>query len=93
MPIPLKAEPKEMPSGKNQLTERSVGNPGNFVSAKNVPEKETILKIGIAKVGRNAEGNRRVLIKLRFINCPALRIVVECMSDVFRCVIEFVFTS
>ena len=64
------------PSGMNQLTDRSVGNPGSFVNAKNVPEKETILKIGIAKVGMNADGSRRVLIKLRFINCPALRIVV-----------------
>ena len=52
-----------------------------------------MLKIGIAKVGRNAEGSRRVLIRLRLINWPALRIVVECMSEVFRCVIEFVFTS
>ena len=64
------------PSGMNQLTDRSVGNPGSFVNAKNVPENETILKIGIAKVGMNADGSRRVLIKLRFINCPALRIVV-----------------
>lgn len=68
----------------NQFTDLSVGNPGSFVSAKNVPEKETILNIGIAKVGKKAEGSRRVLIKPRFTNCHELRIVVECISLVIR---------
>ena len=66
----------------NQLTDRSVGNPGNFVSAKKVPEKEIMLKIGMASVGKNADGSRRVLINPRLTSCHELRIVVECISRV-----------
>ena len=66
----------------NQLTERSVGKPGNFVSAKKVPEKEIMLKIGMASVGKNADGSRRVLINPRLTSCHELRIVVECISRV-----------
>ena len=66
----------------NQLTERSVGKPGSFVSAKKVPEKESMLKIGIASVGINADGSRRVLINPRLTSCHELRIVVECISRV-----------
>ncbi len=53
-----------------------------------MPENEIILKIGIASVGKNADGRRRVLIRLRFTSCHELRIVVECMS----CVDEVVDT-
>ncbi|MEY3414319.1 MAG: hypothetical protein RJA79_1194 [Actinomycetota bacterium] len=66
----------------NQLTERSVGKPGSFVSAKKVPEKESMLKIGMASVGINADGSRRVLINPRLTSCHELRIVVECISCV-----------
>ena len=66
----------------NQLTERSVGKPGSFVSAKKVPEKESMLKIGMASVGINADGSRRVLINQRLTSCHELRIVVECISCV-----------
>ena len=66
----------------NQLTERSVGKPGSFVSAKKVPEKESMLKIGMASVGINADGSRRVLINPRLTSCHELRIVVECTSCV-----------
>lgn len=74
----------------NQLTERSVGKPGSLVSAKKVPENEIMLKIGIASVGKNAEGKRRVLIRLRLTSCHELRIVVECMSCVDK-VLKSVF--
>ena len=77
----------------NQLTDRSVGKPGSLVSAKKVPENEIMLKIGIASVGKNAEGKRRVLIRLRLTSCHELRIVVECMScvdKVFETVFAFV---
>ena len=70
----------------NQLTDRSVGNPGNFVSAKKVPEKEIMLKIGMASVGKNADGNRRVLINPRLTSCHELRVVVECISRVDKTV-------
>ena len=66
----------------NQLTDRSVGKPGSFVSAKKVPEKESMLKIGMASVGINADGSRRVLINPRLTSCHELRIVVECISRV-----------
>ena len=66
----------------NQLTERSVGKPGSFVSAKKVPEKESMLKSGMASVGINADGSRRVLINPRLTSCHELRIVVECISRV-----------
>lgn len=66
----------------NQLTERSVGKPGSFVRAKKVPEKESMLKIGMASVGINADGSRRVLINPRLTSCHELRIVVECVSRV-----------
>jgi hypothetical protein len=74
----------------NQLTDRSVGKPGSLVRAKKVPENEIILKIGIASVGKNADGRRRVLIRLRFTSCHELRIVVECMSCVDK-VVETAF--
>jgi hypothetical protein len=75
MPIPLKAEPKEMPSGKNQLTERSVGKPGIFVIAKYVPANAIIVKTGIARLGKNADGRRRMVNKPRIIIARELRIV------------------
>ncbi len=77
----------------NQLTERSVGNPGSFVSAKKVPEKESMLKIGMASVGINAEGNRRVLINPRLTSCHELRIVVECISRVDKIVFALVLIA
>ena len=89
-PTPLNAAPIAKPSGMNQLTERSVGKPGSLVSAKKVPEKEIMLKIGIASVGKNAEGKRRVLIRLRLTSCHELRIVVECVSCVDK-VVETLF--
>ena len=70
----------------NQLTERSVGKPGSFVRAKKVPEKESMLKIGMASVGINADGSRRVLINPRLTSCHELRVVVECISRVDKIV-------
>ncbi|NDF88532.1 MAG: hypothetical protein EB108_05925 [Actinobacteria bacterium] len=51
-----------------------------------------MLKIGIAKVGKKAEGSRRVLIKPRLTSCHELRIVVECMSRVDKAVFALVLT-
>ncbi len=75
------------------MTERSVGKPGSFVSAKKVPEKESMLKIGMASVGINADGSRRVLINPRLTSCHELRIVVECTSRVDKMVLALVLIA
>lgn len=60
---------------------RSVGKPGTFVMAKKVPANAMLWKIGIASVGKNVEGMRRVLRKARVESAEALRIVVPANSE------------
>ena len=54
-----------------------------------MPEKEIMLKIGMASVGKNADGSRRVLISPRLTSCHELRIVVECISRVDKTIAGF----
>ncbi len=68
IPIPANPAPITTPSGRNQLIERSVGNPGIWVIAKKVPENAIAWKIGISTDGRNADGSRVMLTMLRRIN-------------------------
>ena len=75
-PIPLKAAPKQIPSGMNQLTERSVGKPESWVMAKYVPEKAIIVNTGIASDGKNAEGSRTIVRKPRIMSACELRMVL-----------------
>ena len=80
-PMPLNAAPKQIPSGINQLTERSVGNPGSLVIAANVPANAIIVNTGIAIAGKNAEGRRRMFRMPRNAKPRALRIVVGFATD------------
>jgi hypothetical protein len=75
-PIPLNAAPKQMPSGMNQLVERSVGKPESLVMAKYVPEKAIIVNTGIASEGKNAEGRRTIVRKPRIMSACELRMVL-----------------
>jgi len=58
-----------------------VGKPGTLVMAKKVPANAMLWKIGIASVGKNVEGMRRVLRKARVESAEALRIVVPANSE------------
>ena len=84
-PMPLNAAPKQIPSGMNQLTERSVGKPGSLVMAANVPANAIIVNTGIAIAGKNAEGRRRILRMPRWASPRALRRVVGIATDAAFC--------
>ena len=82
-PIPLNAEPKQMPSGMNQFAERLVGKPGILVIAKYVPENAIMVNTGIATLGMNAEGIRRMVRRPRSMS-PRPTAIVEVCNDSAR---------
>jgi hypothetical protein len=65
-------------NGRYQLMLRSVGKPGSFVIAKNVPENAIAWKMGIARVGMNVDGRRRMLRMPRTDNARDERAIEMC---------------